>query len=77
MGGGEREERQREMEPFVFDWIEEMEDGGRREVMVAVGRAEGQERERGSGGKEMGEGRGGKGRVEDLGNGTADDDLPD
>lgn len=65
------------MEPLGLDGIEEMEEGGRREVMVAVGRAEGEERERGSGGKEMGEGRGGKRRVEDLGNGTADDYLPE
>lgn len=42
MCGGEREEGEGEMEPLAFDWIEEVEDGRRREVVVAVGRAEGE-----------------------------------
>lgn len=56
MGGGEREELEREFEPFVVDRIEEVEErgGGEEvvvEVVVAVGWTEGEEREGRSGGE--------------------------
>lgn len=61
MRRGEGEEREREMEPLISDWIEKVEvEEGRLAivVVVAVGWAEGDERERGSVGEEMCERRG-------------------